>query len=518
MSILVSRNPATGEVLRELATTRLEDLPLIFEKARFAQAQWAATSVRNRASHLIQLRETLLNHVDDIVDLLSKENGKPRTEALISEVIPSVDLLTYFAKKAPKLLKNKKIPMALMKHRKSYLHYWPVGVVAVISPWNYPFLLPFGDILMALVAGNAVVFKPSEVTPLIGVKIQELCSEAGLPNYIVQTVIGDGSLGAAIIQQKPGKIFFTGSVATGKKIMAAAAEHLIPVNLELGGKDAMIVLPDADLDFATSAALWGSFTNSGQVCASTERILVHERIAEPFLRQLKEKIGKLRIGPSVGLENDLGAITFEKQKAIYDRHLEQARSKDSQFVTGGEFSQDRRYLKPTVVTGPQIETLDIYNEETFGPVVAVTQFKSISEAIEKANHSKYGLLASVITKNLSMGEQIAKQLQVGTVTINEVTYTCGLSETPWGGVKDSGFGRTHSDIGLFEFVNIRHIHKPRSRLFVFKSLWWFPYTPFQYIAFRQFLEMYRKHWTDKLRALPHFLWNFIQFIKNEKRL
>jgi acyl-CoA reductase-like NAD-dependent aldehyde dehydrogenase len=405
-----------------------------------------------------------------------------------------------------------------VRHRKSYLNFWPLGVVAVISPWNYPFLLPFGDIVMALAAGNAVVFKPSEVTPLSGLKIQEAVDSAGFPPHLLQTVIGDGALGAALVKARPAKIFFTGSVATGKRIMAAAAENLTPVNLELGGKDPMIVLPDANLDFATSAALWGSFANSGQICASTERILVHEKMAEPFLDLFKAKIAKLRQGPSHEGSFDLGVTTFEKQKEVYDRHLKEAREKGAQFVTGGDFTEDRKALRPTVIAGQQVEGLEVYNEETFGPVVAVATYKSVAEAIQKANNNRYGLTASVITRDLRMGEEVARQLEAGTVAINEVAYTCGLGETPWGGLKDSGFGRTHSDLGLLEFVHMRHVHKPRSRLTVFKSLWWFPYTPFQYATLRTFFEMYRRHWIDRLRALPHLLWNVVQLLKNEKRL
>lgn len=518
MATIISRNPATGQVLRELESTPPETLPAIFERARAAQTHWANLTPRRRAAKLLLLRETILNRADALAELIAQENGKPRFEAMINELLPSLELLTYFAKEAPELLRDHPIPMGLMKHRKSYLNYWPMGVVAVISPWNYPFLLPFGEIAMALVAGNAVVFKPSEVTPLIGLKIQELCEEAGFPLSLIQTVIGDGSIGAAIIDQKPDKIFFTGSVATGKKIMAQAAKNLTPVALELGGKDAMIVLPDANLDYATSAALWGGFSNSGQVCASVERILVHESIAERFLDGLKQKLALLRQGPSQEGRNDLGAITFERQKETYDRHLSQARERGAQILTGGEFSDNRAFLKPTIVTGPQIESLDIYNEETFGPVVAVTTFRSVAEAVQKANQSKYGLLASVITRNIALGEEIAKQLEVGTVTINEVVYTAGIPETPWGGVKESGFGRKHSAMGLYEFTNVRHIHKPKSRLFVFKSPWWFPYTEYQYAAFRKFMNLYRRQWTDKIRAFPHFLWNFVQFLKREPRI
>ncbi len=515
---IVSRDPATGEILAELDATPASELPHIFARAREAQAKWAALSVKKRANHLRQLREVMINRADEIATLISRENGKPRFESLAAEVFASVDTITYFANKAPTLLRDQNIPLVLFKHKKSKLNFWPLGVVAVIAPWNYPLMEPLATIIIALVAGNAVVFKPSEVTPLVGLKIQELCEEAGLPANLIQTVIGDGAIGAAIIDQKPAKIFFIGSTATGRKIMKAAAEHLIPVNLELGGKDAMIVLADADLDFATSCAIWGGYSNTGQFCAATERVLVHESVAPKFMAMLKEKLQTLRQGPSTGFDNDLGPITFPKQAAIYESHLNEAHAAGAHFSLGGGLSPDRRYMPPAIVSGPNIEKLEIYNEETFGPVLAVTTFKSVTEAVEKANRSKYGLLASVITRNISLGEQIARQLEVGTVTINEVAYTGGLAETPWGGVKESGFGRVRSDMGIFEFVNVRHIHKPRSRLFVFKSWWWFPYTPFQYETFKQALQLYRRSWFDRIRAFPHFLWNLAQFLKKEKRL
>lgn len=495
----------------ELDITPLEALPEIFKKARDAQSRWGALPVKNRARILIQIREAILNQADPLIDLIVKENGKPRFEAISNELLPAVELVTFYAKVSNRALKDRSISMGLMKHRKSYLNYWPLGVVVIISPWNYPFSIPFGEIIMALVAGNAVIFKPSEYTPFVGLKIQEVCENAGLPLEVLQTVIGDGKLGAALIQQKPNKIFFTGSVATGRRIAVAAAEHLLPVNLELGGKDPMIILPDVDLDFASSAALWGSFSNSGQACASTERLLVHESIAEPFLAKFKEKAAMLG-------ENELGTITMEKQKETYTQQIDEARAKGALFLTGGEFSPDRRKLRPTIVTGSQIESLGIYREETFGAAVAVTTFKSVAEAVQKANDSRYGLCASIITRNLSLGEEVAKQLETGTVMINEVTYTHGLAETPWGGLKESGTGRTHSEQGLYEFVNVRHIHRARARFLVFKSLWWFPYTSFQFSMFRELLNVYRKSWLDRLRALPMFLWNMVQFLKNERRL
>ncbi len=518
METLSVRNPTTGELIRELPFTNTQEIRSLFERANEVQKKWALVSVKERAERLYDLRETLINHVDEIAKLISTENGKPLFEAMTNEVFAAVELCTFYAKTGPQLLANERIPMGLMKHRASYLNYWPLGVITVISPWNYPFLLPMGELVMGVLAGNAILFKPSEVTPLIGLKIQELFEEAGFPKGLITTVIGDGKLGAALVEHKPAKIFFTGSVATGKRVMKAAAENLTPVNLELGGKDPMIVLADADLDYATSAALWGAFSNSGQICASVERIIVHESIAEEFNSLLKTKLKTLRQGSSKNGSNDLGAITFQKQKEIYAAQIKQAKDQGAEFIAGGTFSDDQCYLHPTIVTGKNIESLDIYNEETFGPVVAITTFKSVDEAVEKANHSRYGLLASVITRNISLGEVIAKRLEVGTVTINEVVYTAGLPETPWGGVKETGFGRKHSARGLHEFVNTRHIHKPLSSLFVFKSFWWFPYTPFQSAAFRQFFEFYRKSPIAKIRALPNWLWNLVHFLKDEPRI
>lgn len=504
--------------MREIPVNQKEELAGLFANAITVQKRWAEVPIRKRAAMLLDLRETLVDRIDSISELISEENGKPRFEAMVNEVFAAIELCTYFAKQGPRVLRDQPISLGLMKHRSSSLNYWPLGVVTVITPWNYPFLLPMSELVMAVLAGNAVLFKPSEITPLIGIRIQELFEEAGFPKGLITTIIGDGAIGAKLIEEKPAKIFFTGSVATGKKIMRVASENLTPVNLELGGKDPMIVLADADLDFATSAALWGAFSNSGQICASVERAIVHQSIVEPFKKMLKEKLAKLRQGPSTAGLNDLGPITFEKQKDLYAAQILQAKVQGAEFLAGGAFSEDRRYLEPTLVTGPGIESLEIYNEETFGPVLAITSFSSIDEAVEKANQSKYGLLASIITKNLTLGKSIAKRLEAGTVTINEVVYTAGLPETPWGGVKETGFGKKHSAQGLLEFVNTRHIHTAKSMFFVFKSLWWFPYSPFQYATFRQFVELYRRSWITKIRVLPVWLWNFANFIKREPRI
>ncbi len=518
MEKLITKNPSTGEILAELDQTPVESLEKTFLRAKDAQTRWSVESPRRRASVLLELREVLIDQADAVSELISRENGKPRFEALSNEVLPSVELLSYFAKRAPKLLRPRRVKLQMMKHRKSALHSVPWGVIAVIAPWNYPLLLPFGQIATAIAAGNAVVFKPSEVTPLVGLKIQELFDRCSFPPGLIQTLIGGPELGAAIVQQKPDKIIFTGSVATGKKIMSAASQNLTPLLLELGGKDAMLVLPDADLDFATSAALWGGFTNSGQACASTERLIVHESIAAAFSEKLRAKIALLRRHPQDALNTDLGSITFEKQKEIYSKHLQEAKQAGADFLSGGEFSADGRSLQPTLISSRDVESLLIYREETFGPVIAMTTYQSIAEGVQKVNRSPYGLLASVITRDLALGNRVARQLEVGTVTINEVLYTAGLAETPWGGVKDSGFGRTHSDEGLYELVRTQHIHQPSWGFLTFKSPWWFPYSTAQYDVFKLLLGLHRRSWIAKLKTIPHLLSQWVQWLKKERRI
>lgn len=514
MSTIISRNPRTGSILREIPKTPIDNLPTVFEKAAQAQKLWSKISVRQRAKKMIHLRDVLCRRVDEIAQLMHEENGKPVIEAITSELVPSLELISFFVKIAPQKLKEFEISFRnpFMNYRKSTILHQPMGTIAVIAPWNYPFFLAFGDLVCALLAGNAVIFKPSEYTSSIAQKIQELFDEAGFPADILQTVYGEGDLGAAIIDQRPAKISFTGSVRTGKAIMKQASEYLIPVSLELGGKDAMIVLPDADLDYATSAALWGGFTNSGQVCASTERLLVHESIAQSFIEMLKGKLSLL------SSETDLGVCTMDKQKLVYEEHLQDAKSRNLDFYTGGIMSADRVKMMPTLVGGKGIEDSKIYNEETFGPVIAITTYASTKEAIEKVNRSPYGLLASVISTNMSLAEEIARELQVGSVMINEVLFSAGLPETPWGGMKDSGFGKKHSELGLYEFTHSKHINRPRFGFLTFKSWWWYPYTDYQFQFFRAWATMYKGGTIEKILNFPHLLWTMLKFIKNEPRL
>jgi succinate-semialdehyde dehydrogenase/glutarate-semialdehyde dehydrogenase len=280
----------------------------------------------------------------------------------------------------------------------------------------------------------------------------------------------------------------------------------------------MIILPDADMNYASSAALWGTFCNSGQVFASTDRIFVHERVHKAFLNLFIEKLKKLRQSPSDQETNDLGPIAFESQKEIYREQIEDAKSKNANFIIGGEFTEDQHYLKPTVISSTQLEDLRIYSEITLGPLVTLSTFQSLPEMIHQVNQSHFAHTASIITRNQSIAEEIAKQLEVGTVNINEAIHLAELGEPPKGGLKNSGTGHTHSEMSLYEFLNTRHINKARLSFFHIKSLWWFPYSHFQSRTIRQLLESYRRNWFNKAKAISHFFWNFVQTIKKEKRL
>jgi succinate-semialdehyde dehydrogenase/glutarate-semialdehyde dehydrogenase len=372
--------------------------------------------------------------------------------------------------------------------RSSRVEYRPLGVVGIISPWNFPWAIPLGEIVMALMAGNTVVLKPSELTPLVALKIGDVFRRAGLPAGALEVVTGDGSTGAALVEADVDKLMFTGSVATGRRVAEAAAQRLIPVVLELGGKDPMLVLADADIEQAASAAVWGAFANSGQACASVERCYVHESVADEFLRRVVEKTRALRQG--VGESADVGAMSSERQLQTVEEHVRDAVARGARVLTGGGRAPQRPeqdangqgfFHEPTVLTGVD-HSMQAMREETFGPTLPVMVFQTEDEAIRLANDSPFGLTASVWTRDIRRGRKLAARIEAGTVMINEVLYTHGIAQTPWGGVKQSGLGRTHGRLGLLEMVAPYHIHV--NRLTRLPDVWWFSYTPQAVALFR----------------------------------
>lgn len=472
-----SINPANLEILGSVTCADTAQVHSAVSQAKVAQASWQNLGFQKRRQYLLAFRDLVLQEIEGLAKMISQENGKPIIEAIGNDILPVLDLITYFANHSEKLLKKEKIKLGKwsVMGRKSHLEFYPYGVVGVISPWNFPFSIPVGEVAMALMAGNTVVLKPSEHTPLIAEKVKTLFEKIQLPENVFQILQGDGAIGAELVNSRVDKIVFTGSVATGKRIMEACAKTLKPLTLELGGKDPMLVFADADLDVASSAAVWGAFCNSGQVCASVERVYVEESAREVFTNFVLEKTKSLRQNHSQ-FDVDVGAMTLSSQLDKVVEQVEAARAQGARILSGGKKPENAKgyFYEPTVITNVD-HNFAVVNEETFGPVLPIMTFQNEDEAIQKANASDYALNAYVWTKDRSKAHRVASQLIAGTVNINESLFTHALPQTPWGGVKDSGLGRTHGALGLLDLVQVRHVHenkRPTKKNF----FWWYGYS------------------------------------------
>jgi len=481
-----SVNPATGEVLRELECASETEVQAAVARARAAQAAWAEIGVQKRIAILREFQGRLHEKKSEIAEAITREAGKPVAEALTTEVLVVLDAARFLIDNAYRLLRDEPVPHGNLatKLKSGRLMREPYGVVGIISPWNYPFSIPATEALAALVAGNAVVLKPSEFTSLVALELDSLLHAAGVPKDVFQVVVGDGATGAALIhsdvreskigEAKIDKLVFTGSVATGKRIAAAAAERLLPVVLELGGKDPMLVLDDADVDVASSAAVWGAFVNAGQTCLSVERCYVHRSLYERFLRACAEKTKKLRVGHGLDRETDVGPMIHERQLRIVEAHVEDAVARGARVLAGGSRLPElgKNFYAPTVLAEVTHE-MSIMREETFGPVLPVMAFDSDEDAVQLANDSEYGLAASVWTRDRARGERLARRIQAGTVMVNDVVSCFGISEAPHGGVKSSGVGRTHGRFGLEEMVRVKYLDS--DLMPGMKKVWWYGY-------------------------------------------
>src|SRR6266852_3144009 len=473
---LPSINPATGETLGYFEKTPPTALPQILARARTAQADWALLPVRERCKRLGTLRERILSSRNVLADAVVAESGKPRVEALFADIFVALDTAAHFSKNAPRLLRPERVPhhSTAAKTKSGRLVYEPVGVIGIISSWNYPLAIPLSQIIPAVAAGNAVVCKTSDFTPQCGALIEKLFIDAGFPGNLVTVVQGGGEVGQALIDASPDKVLFTGSVATGRRVAEACAKKLIPSVLELGGKDAMLVLADADLEVASSAAVWGSYTNCGQVCLSVERLFVEQVAAEKFMALCVEKTKKLHIGPGSDPATDVGPLIRPQHVQRMSDLVDDAVSRGAKVLFGGNSRPELgpNFFEPTVIAGVD-SSMKLFQEETFGPILAIRVVRDAQEAISRANDSPFALAASIWTKNKTLGMALAKELRAGAVMVNDAISYFGIAEAPHGGCGASGWGRTHGQAGLLEMVQMKYIDVdglPRS-----EKPWWYRY-------------------------------------------
>lgn len=440
-------NPATQQAYGEITVDTDVQVRAAIERARAAQAGWAALGFDGRARYLRRALAVLLKNQEDYIKVIRRETGRSKVETLMMEILPSCDSLSYNAKHAKKALADERPGMHLLKTKKLLITYKPLGVVGIITPWNGPFVLSLNPTVQALMAGNAVVLKPSEVTPFSGRLVGELFKAAGLPRDVLTVIDGDGETGAALVNGGVDKIAFTGSVATGRKIGEACGRNLIPCTLELGGKDPCIVCADADLDRAAKGVVFGAFMNTGQFCCSTERVYVVESVADEFIRKVLAEVKALRQGRDG--EYDLGPMIFEKQIEIVERQVEDAKKKGATVLTGGKRNAalGGLFYEATLLTDVTHD-MAVMTEETFGPVLPIVRVKDEREALRLANDSLYGLSSTLWTRDDDKAIRIGKQIESGSVCVNDSSVTYGAFEAPFGGRKTSGLGQIHGKDGL----------------------------------------------------------------------
>jgi acyl-CoA reductase-like NAD-dependent aldehyde dehydrogenase len=476
MGQLESFNPATGELIGSVETIKPGQVQAVVDDVAEVQPFWAQLTLADRARYLRKAADVLVEEVDEVAGLLTREQGKPITESYTMEVVPTIDVLHWCADTGPKILADEPIRMgqALFLSKKAKFSYEPLGVVGVIAPWNYPWSIPFDEVAMALMAGNGVVLKPASLTPLLGERIRETFEKAGLPEGLVRVVHGGGVIGSALCESSARKIFFTGSVDVGRKVGEICAKQLKGSVLELGGKDPQIVCADADLANAISGCVWGGFANAGQTCSGIERTYVVKDVADRFVEGVVRRASELTVGDPTEWGTEIGPMVSEDQFGVVSELVDDALENGAERVAGGPrevpgFSG--RFIAPTVLAGVEDE-MRIMREEIFGPVVPIIVVDSEEEALERANDSNFGLGASIWTKDRAKGERMARRVESGMVWINDHSYTHAACQCSWGGVKESGLGRSHSKFGFYECVDVKLVSWEPG---LARDFWWQPY-------------------------------------------
>lgn len=459
--------PTDGRSVGEFTAATTEEVQAAVDRARIVQADWAKTPVAARQALMAKALQLFIEQHEAYMEVIIGETGRSEMETLIMEVFAACDTMNYYGRRAHKVLADKTVGLHLLRMKKGRLVQRPLGVVGVITPWNGPFILALNPTVQAVLGGNAVVIKPSEVTPYSSKLVQQLFDDAGFPEGLVQVVLGDGATGAALIESGVDKVSFTGSVRTGRRVGEACGRNLIPVNLELGGKDPAVVCADADLERAAGGVLFGGMMNAGQFCSGTERIYVVASVAEAFTELLADKVRALE------LDRDIGPMIHGPQLDIIREQVEDAVKKGATVLVGGELAPGGRHFLPTVLTGATHDML-LMTEETFGPVLPIMVVPDEDTAIAMANDTRFGLGATVWTKDKARGERLARRLMAGAVVINDSSLTYGALEMPFGGRRESGIGTTNGTMGILNFCQPLPILT--DRFGTKEEAVWYPYT------------------------------------------
>jgi acyl-CoA reductase-like NAD-dependent aldehyde dehydrogenase len=444
-----------------------EEVAPLVARARAAQPGWNALTVEQRVRLLAPLKERVLDRAEAIGAEVHRETGKPEVEAMLSEVLPTADVVDYWSRCIEELLASVEVELDKTSYpgKAGWTFREPRGTIGLITPWNYPVALPLRTLVPALLAGNTVVWKPSEVAPGSGRLVEELFTGL-VPDGVFLVAHGGGDVGQALAEADVDLIVFVGGVETGKRVARACAERVSPCSLELGGKDAAIVLADANLERAANGIVWGALTNAGQNCGAVERVYVEAKIADAFVERVKAEVAALRPGI------ELGPMTTERQREMVARQVASEEAAGGKIVAGGATRE--RYIPPIVVR-VESDTSSLMQEETFGPVIPIAAVADVEEAIRRANDSKYGLTASIWTKDTTRAEALAHRLRVGVVTINNHSFTGALPGAPWGGPKNTGSGVTGSPFALETLTRPRFVLTDTNS--AKRELWWYPYTP-----------------------------------------
>lgn len=509
---LASLNPATLEPLGEVSLASDDDCRRAVRAASEALPGWRELPIPEKKKIFARAKAIFLDRGRRLAELVCREKGSPIMEALAVEVLTGLELLDYYARHMHRTLapRRARLHVPLLAHKRSAFHFCPLGVTLVVSPWNFPFVIPFSDSVSALVMGNTVVLRPSSATPFTGLFIGEVFHEAGLPDGVLNVVNSRTAQAETLISDpRVQTVLFTGSTETGKRVMGLASRNLTHVCLELGGKDPMIVLEDADLDKAARGAVWAGFMNTGQSCASVERVYVDRRIAGAFLERAVALTRSLRVGDPMDPDVDLGPMTTSGQREIVLDHLADARARGAVVHCGGEIwsGLPGHFLTPAVLSNVD-HSMKIMTEETFGPVLPVITFSDPEEALYLANDSQYGLTASVWTRNRSRAAWFAERLEAGAVTVNDHMFSFIDPKAIWGGVKKTGVGRTHGPYGLLELTNIKFVsrdfHRRRTQA------WWYPYDGLKRTIFEEAMVLlhhrrFLRRGGALGRLLPHML-------------